>query len=392
MLWHWLLEWPNPTWRAARIDVDDQATRDLRQVNGFAIPLLAGSLLAVLWYFGFTRCAGAAMLWALASLVAGGAVGFLFGIPKAGAPKTAGNKPKATAAADKAGTSTLRPNTNLEEVSDWLTKIIVGLGLVNLKGIEGHVARIAANAAGSWPQLPAAQGQSVATALLTGFAVTGFVGAYVYTRLFLQGAFQRADNSLLSQVEHMQARLAPAPTTPGVPVVPSVPELQVAQQVKEAAKAEDLPVLVERMRALAREYEQVRSTRDPGPQRTQLMSDVVQKMRTLALVTLPALREFADSRSPGERLAAVAMMQVRFDPALTEWLAKRLDEERPFVGFHAASALLGAARLLAGDDLARLLAQVRAARDRLQQRGLADTDRDALLERILREASGQGGS
>lgn len=69
-----------------------------------------------------------------AATVTGGLLGFLFGLPKQvqasapgpqdPSPSPAGNKPGPSVAAAFKG------NSNLEEVSDWVTKIIVGLGLV----------------------------------------------------------------------------------------------------------------------------------------------------------------------------------------------------------------------------------------------------------------------
>jgi hypothetical protein len=78
-----------------------------------------------------------------------------------------------------------RPNTNLEEVSDQLTKIIVGLGRVHLKDLQAIVASRAANAAAAIAAQPTATHVSIATALIVGFAIEGFFGGYIYTRLFL---------------------------------------------------------------------------------------------------------------------------------------------------------------------------------------------------------------
>ena len=88
------------------------------------------------------------LLWCVACLAVGGTVGFLFGIPRATAqPATpsaartqdAGKAESKLRSSDR-DTEGGRPNTNLEEVSDWLTKILVGLTLVNLSTIEnaGH--------------------------------------------------------------------------------------------------------------------------------------------------------------------------------------------------------------------------------------------------------------
>jgi hypothetical protein len=365
---------------------------DLKQINLFVIPFLGVCAAGVVWHFGFTRETGVALLWALASLTAGGGIGFLFGIPRSSAvtrptPAPAeGGTPKAPVAGVE--TESLRPNTNLEEVSDWLTKIIVGLGLVNLGEIGPGLATISAKVAAGWPSLPVGQGQSIASAIIVTFAVSGFLASYVYTRLFLQGAIGRADKDLgaIGRTDEALASLPQAVADPDLPAALTAQELRVAERIQQATRAEDLPAMVEKMRSLAREYEQIRQTDESSPERTQKMANIVQKMRGLALATMPALPDFMRSSSPGERLAAVAMLQTRFDPAHTLWLAERLVEERPFIGFNAASALMSASKNLAGESLHQLFESVQAAQARLAELGLKESGRDGMIERILAQA------
>jgi hypothetical protein len=59
-------------------------------------------------------------------------IGFLFGIPRA-------QKIKPPDGNTDASSNGYNENTNLEEISDWLTKIILGLTLVELKPILAHV-------------------------------------------------------------------------------------------------------------------------------------------------------------------------------------------------------------------------------------------------------------
>lgn len=370
-------------------DEDDKGLTDLQQINIFVLPFITVCFLALLAYFGLTREAGVACLWALSSLSAGGAVGFLFGIPKISirkdsVPDASTTGAAATGTGAPARAPNLRPNTNLEEVSDWLTKIIVGLGLVNLGHMGEEVARISANAASGWPNVSGPQGVSIATALITGFATTGFLASYVYTRLFLQGAFDRGDQGLGEAIERQSAKLAPANTASGSPAVLTAPELRGAEYIKQATTVDDLPLVTEKMRQLAREYEQIRQFNEPGNARTQKMANLVQKMRLLALAAMPAVNAFINSESAGERLAAVAMLQTRYDPQFTVWLADRLVEERPFVGFNAASALLSASQNLAGEPLRVLCDAVRSAQQRLTELGLKDEQRDQLISRILK--------
>src|SRR5438270_2613117 len=66
-----------------------------------------------------------AALLALASLLVGAFIGFIFGIPK-----TVTTTPNDTASGVPA--AKYQGSTNLEEISDWVTKILVGAGLVEL--------------------------------------------------------------------------------------------------------------------------------------------------------------------------------------------------------------------------------------------------------------------
>lgn len=76
---------------------------------------------------------------ALGAWMGGGALGFLFGVPRY---KSA---PDSQAVASMAGTTqqaiAFIPNTNLEQISDWLTKIIVGATLVQLEPIGSSFVR-----------------------------------------------------------------------------------------------------------------------------------------------------------------------------------------------------------------------------------------------------------
>ena len=89
-----------------------------------------------------------ALLWSLACLVSGAGLGFLFGVPKVVQEQhTAGKKDQVATDANNPQSSGFvyqqRVNSNLEEISDWLTKIIVGLGLVELAKVFDYFKRAA---------------------------------------------------------------------------------------------------------------------------------------------------------------------------------------------------------------------------------------------------------
>jgi hypothetical protein len=141
----------------------------------------------------------------------------------------------------------------------------------------------------------------------------------------------------------------------------------------------DLAVVQRQVSELADEYERIRSTMIPGDARTRRMEVVASRMRTLALSTTPLLEELTTSRSPGMRLAAVSTLQAIPNTRFLPWLAERIEQEKPFVGYHAALALLSAARTVELSALATVEAAVQRARSARVRR---DTDRDITLGHV----------
>lgn len=176
-----------------------QEYRDL----GFIVVVLAVALVG-----GFQQVAGVgklvataspeticriAALWALAYLSVGFLAGFLFGIPRVFQGDAAQRSNQSGASESKYDQ---RVNTNLEQISDWLTKIIVGLGLVELRRVPDHLYNASTWMAQSLvaKEHPVfAQAASFCNSIIIFFAVIGFLAGYLMTRLFLAGAFRRAD-------------------------------------------------------------------------------------------------------------------------------------------------------------------------------------------------------
>jgi len=150
--------------------------------------------------------------------------------------------------------------------------------------------------------------------------------------------------------------------------------------------ADDDPIAV-----LAREYEARRAALEPGPARTRTMEQVVARMRDLLATRKDwPVETWTESPSPGMRLAATALLQLRPQASLCAWLGGRVQEETPFVAYHALLALLNAATELPPGELdAVSLATQRAMSDLAPAD--ARTDRANLLrqtERVLAERHG----
>lgn len=135
-------------------------------------------------------------LFAQASLLAsaagslGGLIGFLFGIPRTLAPRTREERDRATTGLQKANTDdgpdlpSQTINTNLEDISDWLTKILVGVGLVEFQNIIGMLEKIGVRFK-DW----IGNSELAVQGIIINFSVWGFFSGYLFTRLFLTNAF-----------------------------------------------------------------------------------------------------------------------------------------------------------------------------------------------------------
>ncbi|HEY2766236.1 MAG TPA: DUF4062 domain-containing protein, partial [Pseudonocardiaceae bacterium] len=137
---------------------------------------------------------------------------------------------------------------------------------------------------------------------------------------------------------------------------------QVAQRATEGMLDTDTAIVRERVKRSADEYEQLRDTRDSGPDRTRRMEVVASTLRTLAQSIFGLLPELMGSDSPGERLAAVCTLQAIPDPRYLGWLGERFCTEKPFLAYHAAQGLLVAARELPDAKLGLVHAALRQAK------------------------------
>jgi hypothetical protein len=134
--------------------------------------------------------------WSLAYFAGGFGIGFLFGIPRV--LQGDGNEGAGRPQNSRERMYEQRVNTNLEQISDWLTKIIVGLGLVELRSMPKRLYDAAAWMGQSISNKPQAdQVASFCCAFIIFFSITGFLAGYLITRLFLAGAFWRADRQTI---------------------------------------------------------------------------------------------------------------------------------------------------------------------------------------------------
>jgi hypothetical protein len=161
----------------------------------------------------------------------------------------------------------------------------------------------------------------------------------------------------------------------------------IASQAAERGTSDALAATREQIRELARAYDDIREgpNRMPrGNERTRRLEVVASQMRALALAAFPLLGELTRSDSPGERLAAVTVLQAIPQAEYLSWLGERPRDEKPFIGYHAALALLAAARQLGTEDLGDVEAALRVA-ESATSRLRPDTDRQTTLRYVAEE-------
>ena len=149
----------------------------------------------------FQRGTATAIFWALGALFSGGFIGFLFSLPKVVEDdKTLKDGEKLPAPQPK---GTLQVNTSLNEIADWLTKIIVGVSLVNAKtayvyfvlGAKTLGKGLAVTKDGCVMTAAMSSAQSFAAGLIVTFFILGLLGTYLLTRLWISAALAQADQA-----------------------------------------------------------------------------------------------------------------------------------------------------------------------------------------------------
>jgi hypothetical protein len=150
-----------------------------------------------------------------AALGLGAVAGFLFGIPKSrrdpsareteGSSKDASSREGSPKDGQQAQGRRYSRNANLEDVSDWLTKILVGVGLIELTRIKEGLEKLAGSIAPAL-QLPLPAASAIVELAPIYFIVVGFFGAHLYTIFTIYELLSGVDteqikNDIISELE-----------------------------------------------------------------------------------------------------------------------------------------------------------------------------------------------
>jgi len=151
----------------------------------------AGILTIGLWAWGMGRpelsayaFLGVDFLVAGAAAAAGALFGFVFGIPRSLEPASRAAVVAVARLDDQAARVAMGVNTNLERISDWLTTLLIGATLVQIKTIAEWVGALGKGLLSGGT----AANDAIVPIIVIYFFALSFLGVYLITRLYLTSA------------------------------------------------------------------------------------------------------------------------------------------------------------------------------------------------------------
>ncbi|WP_427892661.1 hypothetical protein ACQHIV_07130 [Kribbella sp. GL6] len=304
-------------------------------VYAVEVTAIAGGLLATIAYAAAGSNASlpvvsASAMIAVAALGSGVLAGILFGVPRT--TTTTGN--------DKPAVGAVGANTNLEQISDWLTKILVGVGLTQFVAIKHQATQLFHALA---PALGNGNGrESFAGSVVIYFFVVGFLSGWLYARLRL--------GLLMSNTDAL---------------------LELARRADRAGDTETAQTARERANnQLALATEAQSTVRQP------------RRLTDTQAFAAPDVAQLFNEGTPASRMAALALMETDlrladFPSVLNAIQSPRSTSEQ----YHALTVANLMATSLAADDRSRLQQALESDDVRSQWQG--DTSRADLAATIL---------
>jgi hypothetical protein len=328
-------------------------------ISRVCIGVLVAGIVIVLLFLNTYSGKATIFEWMLACLLFGVFIGFLFGIPKilqggsqnaapAANPQPAQTTQMNTAAPTASAGSTSpftyqqQVNTNLTEISDWLTKIIVGLGLVNLTKIP-HYLQIIANIPAKALILKGENGDmafAFAYSTIVTYSLLGFLFGYIITRIFLAKLFLDADRSSLA-LDVLSSRITQVNAAANS--ANNKAELALASTTTSPQQQAVVRVTPEQqMDSHIQDYNDTRQNMPSGNPRTSKMTDIFSQMIKVAssVQTFDLAAALSDNNNAGRRLAAYAYLFAKPDVNFFDPLIDALvNDPLPFNQYSAIQAL-----------------------------------------------------
>ncbi|WP_167345924.1 tetratricopeptide repeat protein [Streptomyces iakyrus] len=194
--------------RVSAANVD--AAREIKMWSAAAVAIYSVAVIAYLFQFPWTKAwsvLGVTVLTGASAFALGLLLGFLFGLPRTLEDvESISRREIIMQAAGKIDAEhpwpVYRSNTNLEQISDWLTKILVGVGLIQLIRIPSGMESL-----GEWlkPALgDVASSEIFAIGLVLYNVIGGFLIGYLLTRLRMAQALSSAEASMRQEKAELQ--------------------------------------------------------------------------------------------------------------------------------------------------------------------------------------------
>jgi hypothetical protein len=184
-------------------EIDPETQKYLTRYLAFSQVVFVGFPLVMLGIYcaelpvGGLMAFGAAAMVMAACFLSGALIGFLFGIPRALSSDAV--------IRSREQDNRLITNTNLEQVSDWLTKIIVGVTLVQLGNVTHGFVKLATSLSSIFGS-PSTQNRIVAGAIVLYSTVFGFFACYIAARSIITFIFYLSPSDWLRERQHTQAK------------------------------------------------------------------------------------------------------------------------------------------------------------------------------------------
>jgi hypothetical protein len=140
---------------------------------------------------------------ALAATAAGAVGGFLFGLPRynpvleltSSFSNDSASSSSAPADPARIPSAVYTPSNNLEQISDWLTKLLIGAGLVQLGRMGSWFGGFIDGLAGAMHrgdlQIVSPAAKVVSGSLLIFYTTFGFMGGYIITNLWYRRRLEK---------------------------------------------------------------------------------------------------------------------------------------------------------------------------------------------------------
>ncbi|MGA5422650.1 TPR end-of-group domain-containing protein [Streptomyces lavendulocolor] len=216
------------------------AGREIGIWSAAAFAIYAIAVIAYLIQFPWVTAwavLGVTAITGAAAFAVGLLLGFLFGLPRTVEDFDSVSTRKEGVHATMAGMAesespwpVYRSNTNLEQISDWLTKILVGVGLIQLVRVPSGV-----QALGDWLR-PALGGVGSSEIFAVGIVlyntVAGFLIGYLLTRLRMAQALSSAEAAIRQEKAALQDAIISI--SPALEAKPDEREMEAAERRRVA--------------------------------------------------------------------------------------------------------------------------------------------------------------